>query len=223
MSAPESTRKKIHGILGGTFDPIHYAHLRLAEEIKEELNMEHVHLLPSSAPPHRDKPTASPEQRLKMLQIATESNQNFIIDEREIHRPGVSYTVDTLRDIRKENPRGPVALIMGLDAFSKLTTWHEWEEIFSLAHLVIAERAGFESQRTEKETCEIFTKKIENNRISDKNLLFSSSAGYIYFFKFTGLYISSTILRNKIALDMSLRYLLPPAVIEYIKREKLYK
>ena len=117
------------GLLGGTFDPVHCGHLRLAIEIRERLQLDEIRLVPAARPPLRDYPSASEEQRLTMLEIITRSFPSFVIDDRELHRRGPSYTIDTLESVREEAPDDAIWLIVGMDAFLRLERWHRWEEL----------------------------------------------------------------------------------------------
>jgi len=133
-------------LLGGTFDPIHFGHLRLAEELAETLGIGQVRLIPAGRPPHRGQPRAEAGHRLEMVRRAIAGNPRFILDEREIQRAAPSYSVDTLTSLRAELPPGtPLVLFMGADAFLGLTTWHEWRRLFELAHIAVAQRPGFSS------------------------------------------------------------------------------
>ncbi len=212
------------GILGGTFDPIHFAHLRLAEEIKEEFSINELRLIPSATPPHRSNPIATAAQRIAMLNMAIIDNPSLKIDDREANRPGPSFTVDTLREIRLEaDPNQPIVLIMGIDAFLKLHTWHEWKAIFNLANIVIAQRSGYEKKNVLDQTNSVFKSEIEPRITENKNSFMRNISGKIFLYQFTGLSISSTMVRKFINQDRSLKYLIPDSIRNYIKREGLYK
>src|SRR5688572_26035583 len=132
------------GIFGGTFDPIHHGHLRLAEELAEKAKLAEVRFAPSGTPPHRARPGASAEDRVAMARLAAAGNPRFVVDERETQRAGAGYTFDTLTELRRELGQSrPLALLLGADAFLEFATWHRWREIFGLAHVVVAYRPGF--------------------------------------------------------------------------------
>src|SRR5215471_14021932 len=128
-------------ILGGTFDPVHYGHLRVAEEIRKRLAVE-VSLVPAKDPPHRGPPGASAADRLQMLALGREEFPELGIDPRELERPGKSYTVLTLEELRAASAARPLALLVGADAFLGLPSWHRWRALFDLAHIVVATRPG---------------------------------------------------------------------------------
>lgn len=128
------------GILGGTFDPIHYGHLRSAYEVLQQFELGHIHLIPSARPPHREQPAASPEERTMMLHLAVKGNPHFIVDDRELKREGLSYTIDTLESFKQESPSTPLFLIMGSDAFQHIDTWHRWQALLDHCHIVLLQR-----------------------------------------------------------------------------------
>ena len=131
------------GILGGTFDPIHYAHLRTAFELQQALRLKEIRFLPAGNPPHRDQPLADPQLRLKMVQAATAGQPGFVVDDREVRKEGPSYSVETLAELRHEYPDRSLCMIVGMDAFLSLPKWHQWRELLQLAHLVVAHRPGW--------------------------------------------------------------------------------
>ena len=136
------------GIIGGTFDPVHYGHLRLAEELGETLKLGEVRLVPSGTPPHRSAPQVAAEHRLAMVRLAAAGNPGFRVDEREMRRAGPGDTFDTLTELRSEaGVSRPLVLLLGADAFLEFATWHRWHEIFKLAHIAVAHRPGFPVER----------------------------------------------------------------------------
>jgi nicotinate-nucleotide adenylyltransferase len=131
------------GIFGGTFDPIHYAHLRTAFELQQALRLKEIRFLPAGNPPHRDQPLADAQLRLQMVQLATAGQAGFVVDDREVRKAGPSYSVETLAELRHEYPDRSLCLIVGMDAFLSLPKWHQWRELLLLAHLVVAHRPGW--------------------------------------------------------------------------------
>jgi nicotinate-nucleotide adenylyltransferase len=205
------------GVLGGTFDPVHFGHLRSALELLEQLSLAKIRFIPCRQPPHRDAPIASPKQRLTLLQLALVGEARFILDERELARPGPSYMVDTLASLRAEQGDTPLCLILGSDAFGGLTRWHRWVELIELAHLLIMKRPG-EPLPQEGRLGEL----LETRRIRHPAQLRQQVAGFILPVKVTQLAISATQIRALIKAGQSPRYLLPDAVWDYIQERRLY-
>ncbi len=129
-------------LLGGTFDPVHYGHLRCADEARQKLGLKNLYLLPAGSPPHRDEPQATCKQRLDMLQLARREFPLLLIDDRETRRNGPSYMVDTLQELRQELPNRSLLLLIGQDVANQLHSWYQWQQLFELAHIVILTRPG---------------------------------------------------------------------------------
>lgn len=213
---PSVNDNKPIGILGGTFDPIHYGHLRPALEILEELDFAEIRFIPSRLPPHRSRPGAAPAQRLELLRLAVADQPGFVVDERELRRDGPSYTVDTLTSLRAELGATPLCLILGMDAFSQLTTWRRWRELSELAHLVVTDRPDSPSLPIE------LLDLIERRRLRHASRLRERPAGGIWLQPVTQLAISATRIRELLAQGRSVRYLLPDAAQHYIQQQGLY-
>jgi len=212
------------GVLGGTFDPIHFAHLRLAEEVAEAFMLNTVRLIPSANPPHRITPSAPAEDRLKMVELALDrANKKLVPDGRELNRVGKSYMVDTLKQLRTEHPNASISLILGTDAFIELMTWHEWQQLFSLAHIIVASRPNLPLSELETNLEKKLASEYEARKRHDRDLLHSSKNGLIFTYEFTSLEVSGTSLRRRIQHKQSLKYLLPDNVINYIQNHNLYK
>ncbi len=212
------------GVLGGTFDPIHFAHLRLAEEVAEAFMLNTVRLIPSANPPHRITPSAPAEDRLKMVELALDrANKKLVPDGRELNRVGKSYMVDTLKQLRTEHPNASISLILGTDAFIELMTWHEWQQLFSLANIIVASRPNLPLSELETNLEKKLASEYEARKRHDRDLLHSSKNGLIFTYEFTSLEVSGTSLRRRIQHKQSLKYLLPDNVINYIQNHNLYK
>ena len=212
------------GVLGGTFDPIHFAHLRLAEEVAEAFMLNTVRLIPSANPPHRITPSAPAEDRLKMVELALDrANKKLVPDGRELNRVGKSYMVDTLKQLRTEHPNASISLILGTDAFIELMTWHEWQQLFSLANIIVASRPNLPLSELETNLEKKLASEYEARKRHDRDLLHSSKNGLIFTHEFTSLEVSGTSLRRRIQHKQSLKYLLPDNVINYIQNHNLYK
>jgi nicotinate-nucleotide adenylyltransferase len=211
------------GVLGGTFDPIHYGHLRLAEELAERLRLEEVRLVPSGTPPHRSAPMAAAEHRLEMVRLAASGNSRFKVDERELRRAGPGYTFDTLKEVRAETgPSRPLAMLLGADAFLEFATWHRWHEIFGLAHVAIAHRPGFPVERWVERMPQPLAREYSARLMKQPLAIHLSPAGGIVVVPFTALDISATAIRDMLRGGASPRYLLPGAVLDYIRTHRLY-
>lgn len=208
------------GILGGTFNPIHFGHLRMAQELGEGLGLAEVRLTPAGIPPHRDQPGVSPRQRLEMVRLGLDGNPLLRLDEREIFKQTPCYTVETLAELRRELGNGrPLCLLMGADAFRGLPTWYYWRELFELAHIVVAHRPGFNwADGLPGDLHEELEKRLHH----DVKTLHQASAGRIVHYPVTALDISSTRIRGLLRQGLSPRYLLPDAVLDYIFANNLY-
>lgn len=206
------------GIFGGTFDPIHHGHLRVALELYQQLSLDEVRFIPCRQPPHRSMPQANDAQRLAMLQLAIAGQAGFVIDERELQRDGPSYMVDTLASVRAEVGETPVCLIVGADAFAKLAGWHRWTQLIELAHIVVAHRPG-NAFLLEDELLALY----QQHQVEEAWRLAGVPAGHILRCQVTQLDISSVTIREQLASGHSVRYLVPEDVREYIQQQALYQ
>jgi nicotinate-nucleotide adenylyltransferase len=210
------------GILGGTFDPIHYAHLRLGEELAERVGLTEVRFVPARVPPHRATPNVTAEHRLEMTRLATVGNPRFNVDDRECRRQGPSYTIDTLHELRAElGPARPLCLLMGVDAYLGLTTWSRWLQLYEVAHMVVAHRPGFalETRSMPEELAQQTVPRLAANA----QALHREPGGLVLSVDIPSLDISATVIRALIGAGHSARYLLPEDVLDYIGRNRLYK
>jgi nicotinate-nucleotide adenylyltransferase len=211
------------GIVGGTFDPIHYGHLRLAEELGEALKLDEVRFIPAGTPPHRSAPRASAQHRVAMARLAIAGNPRFALDERETGRAGPGYTYDTLAELRRESGDArPLLLLLGADAFLEFATWHRWHEIFGLAHLAVAHRPGFPTERWAERMPQPLAREYEARLVRQPLATHLQPAGGIIVLPFTALDLSATAIRDMLAAGASPRYLLPSSVLDYIRQHHLY-
>ena len=211
------------GIFGGTFDPIHYGHLRLAEEVAESAKLAEVRFLPSGTPPHRSRPGAESVHRVEMARLATAGNERFIVDDRETRRSGPGYTYDTLTELRSElGSQRALVLLVGADAFLELATWHRWRALFDLAHIVVAYRPGFPIDSWQARMPEPLAHEYAARYMQQTLAVHLAPAGGIAAVSMTGLDISATFVRNAVHAGASARYLLPDTVLDYIRRHDLY-
>ncbi len=206
------------GIFGGTFDPIHNGHLRVAIDAYEQLALERVHLIPLSGAVHRDQPKASAEHRLAMIEKAVEHTPYLIADDREIRRGGDSYMVDTLSSLKDDFPNDALCLLLGTDAFNGFDRWRNPEQILQLANLVVLKRPGY-AVPTDSPLSEL----VKDHLCDDLGILKTSPAGKIYFLEVTQLDIASSEIRQKVAESHQANFLLPSNTLEYIQKHQLYR
>lgn len=206
------------GIFGGTFDPIHFGHLRPALELRERLQLEEIRFVPCRQPPHRDVPSATPDQRLRMVRAAIAGIAGFAVDERELQRPGPSYMVDTLESLRRDLPEAVMCLLLGMDALLGFARWHRWQRILELAHLVVAHRPGWGLPEDGDSAGWV------GSRLSrDVADLRRRPAGSVVLQPVTQLEISATAVRETIASGGSPKFLVPDAVCNVIVEQELYR
>jgi nicotinate-nucleotide adenylyltransferase len=205
------------GILGGTFDPVHHGHLRLALEVLEAADLDSVRLIPLYKPPHREPPVAPASLRQAMLEAAVEGETSLLVDDRELQRKGVSYTVDTLISLRQEFTDHPICLILGLDAFRTLPTWYRWEKLLDLAHIVVCHRPGIQLAADEPGA-----HLAKSHAADSTTYLHALRAGRVLRQATPVLDISATRIRGSIATGHSVRYLLPEGVLALIRKHRLY-
>ena len=210
-------RKKI-GILGGTFDPVHIGHLRMALELKEQLQLDEMRLLPCHKPPHRDAPQVSSAQRAEMLKIALQDCPELQLDVRELQRDKPSYTYDTLLELRTElGDEVSFALCMGEDAFAGLSSWYCWQELIRLAHIVVIARLGWMLPDSGD------VRDLLDKYQGEPARLDEAAAGSIVLQSPRLLPISATEIRQQIQMGKSAQYLVPDTVWSYIKANQLYR
>ena len=205
------------GILGGTFDPIHNGHLRLAIEAFEQCSLSEVHFIPCGTPPHRAAPHAGAANRLRMVQFAVHSNPAFLADQREIYRTDACYTVDTLTEFRAElGSQQPLCLLLGSDAFARLDTWHQWRDLFTLAHIVVMQRPGQPLgnvlAKANPDLLEEYTARLAPS----PKALRESASGNIVVLNIPALEISSTDIRKRCVEGKNIISLVPDAVALFI-------
>lgn len=209
------------GVFGGAFDPIHYGHLRVAEEVYESLALERILFIPTATPPHKMAPKVTPfAHRLQMVQLAIEGVDHFAVSEIEKEIPGRSYSVETLRLLHTTFGAGTwFYFIIGLDAFVELPTWKEYESLPFYAHLVVVNRPD----HSESELKAALDKYFPGYTYDDVKKQYLLAGQYpIFYQKTTPLDISSTSIRLAVSKGRSIRFLVPSAVEEYIYQERLY-
>ena len=210
-------------LIGGTFNPIHYAHLRCAEEIFTLFNLDKVIFIPSGNPPHKSSSgVIDAKFRLEMTKLATKSNLRFSVSDVEIRREGKSYTVDTIEHFLN----GPESIeklffVMGTDSFVEISTWKDYDRLFSLCNMIIISRPGFDLENCKSQMSENLLSKFSID--VENNVWHHGSGNSVYFHKGTLMDISGSIIRKLIKRGESIRYLLPSEVEEFIEKNRLYR
>ena len=205
------------GIFGGTFDPVHNGHLKTVAHVQQALNLEQVRLIPVGQAVHREQPLASAEQRINMLCAAVEANAKLLVDDREISRPGGSYTVETLQSLKQDFPDETLCLIIGSDAFAGFPDWHQPETILQLSHLIVMQRPNDKSSADSR-----IDKLLQTHQVSSPQQLSDEPAGYIFFQQVPQLDISSTEIRLRLQQEQPVGHMLPLAVYDLIQQWGLY-
>jgi nicotinate-nucleotide adenylyltransferase len=212
------TTQKPIGIFGGTFDPIHKAHITIAEHVLKALNFQEIRLIPCHQPPHRATPKASAEDRLAMLKLAIQSHPLLIADDRELKRKDPSYTIETLRSLRKDLGQVPFCFILGKDAFALFNQWKDWKLILTLTHLVVINRPDTELPHTGW-----MDNLLKHHEINNAKLLHAKASGFIYQLSLPPLAISATHVRKQLINSHLTLNDVPDAVLNYIHQHKLYQ
>lgn len=214
---------KTIGLLGGTFNPIHFGHLRIAEELRENLKLDQVRFIPSANPPHKNQPKVTAQQRAEMVATAIEAHPAFLLDTQELAREGASYTIDTLKNLRHElGVDCSLCFIMGSDAFVKLETWHQWEKLLDYCHIVLVSRP----QDADNRQLEISARLqlfLSEHYTENTDDLSESPHGMIHMQAVTPLAISSSMIRTLSKQQKSIRYLTPATVVKKVLDQKLYR
>ena len=206
------------GILGGTFDPIHRGHTQTAVTLQQALGFDQLRLIPSAIPPHRQSTQASAEQRLAMVKLAAAECTDVVVDEREIIREGVSYSVDTLKSLRHElGDEVSLCLIMGMDAFLLLDSWHEWQQLADLTHIVVMNRPGFEAPADG-----VMARFLHAREAEDAQALRDQPYGRVWVQQVPPADISATAIRAAVQAGSNPEAMLAPPVWRYIQTNKLY-
>ena len=205
------------GIFGGTFDPIHYGHLRSAFELLQALSFDQVRFIPCGDPPHRGMTFADAEMRYRLVDVATAGQDGFVSDDRELRRDGPSYSIDTLIGLRGEFPDRSLCLIVGMDAFLGLLKWHRWDEILDFAHIVVAHRPGWRAP--DMGPLGELISEHGTHRAAD---LHEATQGRIHIHAVTQLEIASTEIRELVAAGRDPRFLMPDAVRDVIEETGIY-
>ncbi|MCB1678937.1 MAG: nicotinate-nucleotide adenylyltransferase [Halioglobus sp.] len=206
------------GVLGGTFNPVHYGHLRSALELVEHLQLDHLRLMPCAVPPHRDAPDCGAQHRAAMVELAVAAEPRLVCDRRELQRAGTSYTIDSLIELRREvGPQRSVCAVVGCDAVQGIAHWHRWQELLDWAHIAVIARPGWQLPRGGA-----VAQWLDRHLADSPAALRQDVSGSILIEALRPLAISSTEIRQLLRAGRSARYLLPESVLDYIATHKLY-
>lgn len=205
------------GILGGTFDPIHYGHLSAAWHAYQTLELNELRFMPCNHPPHRQAPIADAAHRIAMLKLAIKDIPGFTLDDRELKTNEISYTVNSLSAVKEEVKDTPICLLLGYDAFSQIATWHNPDTLIKLAHIIILDRPEKIINQND------FIDKLLTTEVKDPKKLKQQNAGLVYFASNPLLCISSTLIRQILGQKLKPRFLLPEPVLNYMAEKKLYR
>lgn len=213
------------GIFGGTFDPIHFGHLRCLVEVLQSCDFTKLHLVPCAAPPHRQQPLADAKHRLNMCRLATANNttlDKLVVDDCELQRQYApdappSYTIDTINEFKERFPKEPLVLILGMDAFHQLPRWHRWQELTEQVKLVVLHRPNYQEQPFDAALQPILAQQVDSFA-----KLRQTANAKVLFKAVTALDISATLIRQQIAQGLRPSFLLPEPVISYIEQHHLY-
>ncbi|MDH5734893.1 MAG: nicotinate-nucleotide adenylyltransferase [Gammaproteobacteria bacterium] len=203
---------RLLGILGGTFDPIHFGHLRPAYEMMQSVGLEQVRFLPNRVPPHRQQPWLDAKTRRQLIELAIADLDGFVLDDRELKRDGPSYMVDTLADLKHDFPEHQLCLMMGMDAFAGFIQWHRWQDILNLCHLIVATRPGIV-----KPDFAEYRDEIESRFCAKPEALVEGQSGQILLQSVTLLDISASQIRQILSAGSSIRYLVPESIRERLE------
>ena len=219
MATGRSVNNMSVAIFGGTFNPVHNGHLRIAIELAELLEVDSLRMIPCALPAHREAPSATPEQRLEMLKLGIGRQPQLIADDIELCRDGPSYTIDTLRAIRAQIGDSPaIYLCIGMDVLASLDSWRDWQQLTDYCHIVVSSRPGYQLPQSG-----LLADWISARLCDDLQTLKQSSTGKLHLCNLTMLGISSTAIRNKISTGEKIDYLTPAAVVNCIQQQHLYE
>lgn len=219
MAMGRSVNNMSVALFGGTFNPVHHGHLRIAIELAELLEVDTLRMIPCALPPHREALTVSAEQRMCMLQAAIGGHPKLTADNIELRRDGPSYTIDTLRQIRAQiGSQVPLHLCLGIDVLNTLDSWHHWQQLTDYCHLIISARPDYHLPEHG-----VLAEWINQHRCDNLEQLKQTSAGKLYVCDTSLLAISSTDIRDRISRGNAIDFLTPTAVVNYIQQHHLYE
>lgn len=216
---PVSDARSVVAFMGGTFDPVHFGHLRMALELKQALKADQFRLIPCGDPYHKTQRVSAADVRYEMLEWALRDDPELILDDRELNRQGPTYSYDTLVSLRDElGPDVSLVMVMGMDSFLSLPRWHNWQQLTELGHILVVHRPG-----SDLELIEPLQSWYAVHKAAELEQLRSNTNGFVFDLKKTMLEISATQIRGLLSAGQSPRYLMPDSVLEYINHNGLYR
>lgn len=213
-----NNQSTVIGFFGGTFDPIHFGHLRPALEIQQALNLQTLYLMPNYIAPHKSKSIATAEQRIDMIKLAIQNTPNLQLNTQELLRNTPSYSIDTLKLLRQQYPTRALCFIMGMDSLINFDTWYQYQDILKYCHLVVSHRPGWTPHFNNT-----ILALLAQHQVDDAQQLQQQLAGCIYFQSTSQLDISSSAIRNLLSTQQPIDFLTPYAVCSYIKQHQCYQ
>lgn len=217
MAVNNPTPQQPIGIFGGTFDPVHLGHIQIARQVLDKCYLQKILFIPCYQPAHRHQPTATPTQRLEMLRLALENYPKFIVDAREIKRQGASFMIDTLQSLKQEYPNISLCLILGSDAFAKLNTWRNWQQLADYTNFIIINRPHIQTKLSP-----LIQNFLQQATITDPSKLSKIANGAIYQLNISPIPISATTIRQQLKNCKTPLSTLPKKVFNYINSKKIY-
>jgi len=215
------------GVMGGMFDPVHTGHISAALAALDCLSLDELRLIPCADPFHRDAAVADAEDRLAMLKLAAQVDARLLVDDRELKRQGISYTVDTLLSLHVDFPDSMFVLVLGQDAFQGLSHWHRWQELFELCHICVVNRpvTGHDQRSDDSTGRQALKRELARRQVHNPDELFAEHRGRIFLLNKEALQIASNDLRQQLGAgaDSSVASMLPAAVSHYIAEHNLYR
>jgi nicotinate-nucleotide adenylyltransferase len=214
------------GVMGGMFDPVHTGHVAAAVAALDSLSLDELRLIPCADPFHRDAAVADADDRVAMLKLAAQTDARLLVDDRELKRQGVSYTVDTLLSLHDDFPDSVFVLVLGEDAFDNLPHWHRWQDLFGLCHICVINRPNVNQvPRSDSSTAQALQQELTKRQVFSADELFAEHTGRIFLLNKEALQVASNELRRQLrsGTDSSAATMLPTAVSNYITEHKLYR
>lgn len=204
------------GIFGGTFDPIHFGHIKPAQDLAKQLSLDHVVLMPAHIPPHKHKTHANSKQRKCMVELVCQQNPMFILDERELQRTTPSYTFDSISELRALHPNSKLYFFIGTDSLNTLSSWYNIEQLLELCHFAVSTRPGYQADLS---NIAFFKDRICHGA----EQIGENLAGKIILLNTCKINISSTELRARLRAGHNCQQFLPNIISQFIDHNKLYQ